>query len=167
MSRSRTVLVVEDGTEYTEAFRRLSEGAVEEPVSFLRAADGEEARRVLADQVVDAVFLDVVFDRAAPDRLAGDLPALVSRFGGDRSRAERHLAESQGFYLFQELSPLLPDSVPVVIAYDFSAEPERLTELRRKRERLAGVPDGTPISEVLRLLLSGSEAPESGVVRAR
>jgi CheY-like chemotaxis protein len=167
MSRSRTVLVVEDGTEYTEAFRRLSEGAVEGPVTFLRAADGQEARRLVAEQPIDAVFLDVVFDRTAPDRLAGDLPALKSRFGGDRSRALRHLAESQGFYLFQELSPLIPDSVPVVIAYDFSAEPDRLTELRRKRERLSGVPDGTPISEVLRLLVGESKAPESGVLRAR
>ena len=153
MKRRRTVLVVEDGTEYTEAFRRLSDGAVEETVDFVRAADGEEARRLLADQPIDAVFLDVVFDRVAPDRLVGDLPALMSRFGGDRSRAVRHLAESQGFYLFHDLSPLLPGSVPVVLAYDFSAEPERLTELRRKRERLAGVPDGTPISAVLGLLL--------------
>ena len=158
MTRRRTVLVVEDGTEYTEAFRRLTEGAVEETVDFVRAADGGEARRLLAEQPVDAVFLDVVFDRAAPDRLVGDLPALVSRFGGDRSRAERHLAESQGFYLLNELSSLLPDSVPVVLAYDFSAEPERLVELRRKRRRLSGVPDGARSTDVLGLLLRESAA---------
>lgn len=167
MTRRRTVLVVEDGTEYTEAFRRLTEGAVEETVDFLRAADGGEARRLLADQPVDAVFLDVVFDRSPPDRLVGDLSALMSRFGGDRSRAVRHLAESQGFYLLNELSSLLPDSVPVVLAYDFSAEPDRLAELRRKRPGLSGVSDGTPISGVLRLLFGEPEAGEPAAPRAR
>jgi hypothetical protein len=159
MRGARTVLVVEDGTEYTEAFRRLSEGGRGGPVAFVRAGDGEEARRLLSERVFDAVFLDVVFDRAAPERLAGDLSAVLARFGGDRRRAERHLAESQGFYLLDALAPLIPDSVPVVLAYDFSAEPERLGELRRKRARLSGVPDGARITDVLGLLLLPSSPP--------
>ena len=62
------------------------------------------------------------------------------------------LAENQGFYLFSELAPLLPASVPVVLAYDFSLEPERLAALRRTAGGLSGVTDGTPISEVLETL---------------
>jgi hypothetical protein len=147
---TRTVLVIEDGTEYVEAMRSL---APRDPAELVRAADVHEARRTLADRRVDAVFLDVVFDRTPPGRLAGDLEALIRRFGGDRSRAERHLAENQGFYVLNELAPLLPDGVPVVIAYDFSAEPERLAALRARCPSLTGLADGTPVSEVLGRLL--------------
>jgi hypothetical protein len=148
----RTVLVVEDGTEYTDAFRSLVANDSRDSLDLLRAGDGEEARRILAERRVDALFLDVVFDRTPSDRLLGNLEDLIRRFGGDRRRAERHLAENQGFYLFNELAPLLPSSVPVVLAYDFSLEPERLAALRRTSGRLSGVTDGTPTSEVLESL---------------
>lgn len=147
---TRTVLVIEDGTEYVEAMRSL---ASRDPVELVRAADVHEARRTLADRRVDAVFLDVVFDRTPPGKLAGDLEALIRRFGGDGSRAERHLAENQGFYVLNELAGILPATAPVVIAYDFSAEPDRLAALRRAHPNLSGLPDGTPISEVLERLL--------------
>ena len=154
MTRPQTILVIEDGTEYTDAFRNLAAGAVAASIEIVRAADFEEARRALAERAVDAVFLDVVFDRIAPEKLAGDWEGPIRRFGGDRRRAERHLAENQGFYLLNEIVPLLPDGMPVVIAYDFSAEPERLAALRRTRKRLAGIADGTPISRVLESLLA-------------
>jgi hypothetical protein len=147
----RRILVVEDGTEYTDAFRDLAAT----PLDFLRASDLEEARRVLAERAVDAVFLDVVFDRTAPEKLSGDREELIRRFGGDRARAERHLAESQGFYLVNELAPLLPAGIPVVLAYDFSAEPGRLAALREKCATLSGIADGAPISAVLSSLTSG------------
>ncbi len=153
MSRARTLLVVEDGTEYTDAFRSLASNDPRVPVELVRAGDCEGARRVLAERSVDAVFLDVVFDRTPPERLVGDLETQIRRFGGDQRRAERHLAENQGFYLVSDLAALLPESVPVVLAYDFSAEPERLAALRKRRERLTGVADGTPISGVLESLL--------------
>lgn len=148
----RTVLVVEDGAEYTDAFRSLGASDSSESLELLRAGDGGEARRILAEQRVDALFLDVVFDRTPPDRLLGDLEAVIRRFGGDRRRADRHLAENQGFYLVSDLAPLLPASAPIVLAYDFSLEPERLATLRRTAPRLSGVDDGTPISEVLECL---------------
>ena len=150
----RTLLVVEDGTEYTDAFRSLVANDSRDSLDLLRAGDGEEARRTLTERRVDALFLDVVFDRTPSQRLLGNLEDLIRRFGGDRRRAERHLAENQGFYLFSELAPLLPASVPVVLAYDFSLEPERLAALRRTRERLAGITDGTPVSRVLDSLLA-------------
>ena len=146
----RTVLVIEDGAEYVDAMRSL---AASGPVDFVRAADVHEARRMIAERRVDAVFLDVVFDRTPPGKLAGDLEALIRRFGGDRARAERHLAENQGFYVLNELAGILRAGTPVVIAYDFSAEPDRLAALRRAHPNLSGLPDGTPISEVLERLL--------------
>jgi CheY-like chemotaxis protein len=147
---TRTVLVIEDGTEYVDAMRSLASSG---PVELVRAADVQEARRTIAERRFDAVFLDVVFDRTPPEKLAGDLEALIRRFGGDRSRAERHLAENQGFYALNELAGILPATTPVVIAYDFSAEPDRLAALRRAHPNLSGLPDGTPISEVLERLL--------------
>jgi CheY-like chemotaxis protein len=148
------LLVVEDGTEYTEAFARLASNDSGLPVELIRAGDAAEAARILRERRVDAVFLDVVFDRTPPDRLAGDLEREIRRFGGDRARAVRHLAENQGFYLFNELAPVLREAIPVVIAYDFSVEPERLAALRQRWERLSGVADGTPISSVLDSLLA-------------
>ena len=152
MTDRRTILVVEDGSEYSDAFHRL---VAPDSVEVVRAGNRAEAERVLAERRVDALFLDVVFDRTETERLAGDLDALVGRFGGDRRRAEQHLVENQGFYLFRELAPLLPAGTPVVIAYDFSEEPERLTALRVAHARLSGVADGTPISAVFDELTSG------------
>jgi hypothetical protein len=146
------ILVVEDGTEYSDALRNLVAADAAASIELVRAADFEEARRVLTGRAVDAVFLDVVFDRIPAEKLAGDWESLVRRFGGDRRRTERHLAENQGFYLLNELAPLLPAGIPVVIAYDFSAEPERLATLRRRCAQLSGLADGTPISAVLESL---------------
>jgi len=151
VTRPVAILVVEDGTEYTDAFRNLAAT----PLELVRASDLEEARRVLAGRAVDAVFLDVVFDRTAPGKLAGDREELIRRFGGDRPRAERHLAENQGFYLLTELAPVLPTGIPVVLAYDFSAEPGRLAALREKCATLSGIADGAPISAVLASLTTG------------
>lgn len=152
MSPRRAILVVEDGTEYTEALRSL---VASDSVELLRAADRDEAARAIADGRVDAVFLDVVFDRTPPERLAGDLEGEIRRFAGDRARAARHLAENQGFYLLDALAPFFEGKMPVVIAYDFSGEPERLAALRAKHANLSGVADGTPISEVFATLTSG------------
>lgn len=153
MTRPRTVLVIEDGTEYTDAFSSLAATDAAASIELVRAGDFEEARSALAERAVDAVFLDVVFDRIASEKLVGDREGPIRRFGGDRRRAERHLAENQGFYLLNEIAPLLPEGIPVVIAYDFSAEPERLAALRRRCDRLNGLADGTPISSVLESLL--------------
>jgi hypothetical protein len=145
------VLVVEDGNEYVEAFRRLAPapGGTE----LLHARDAAAARSVLAEAPVEAVFLDVVFDRTSPERLAGDLDALLERFSGDRSRALEHLARNQGFYIADALAPLLPAGIPVLLAWDFSSEPSRLAALREKLPALDGVPDGATATEILARLL--------------
>ena len=151
MKESRRVLVVEDGTEYVKGFESLA-AARGLAIDFSRAGDLESARTALASHGADAVFLDVVFDRTPEDRLSGDAEALVARFGGDRARAVRHLATHQGFYVLDALAPLLP-RVPVVLAYDFAAEPQRLEALRNRVPDLRGLPDGTSLSAALDLLL--------------
>jgi hypothetical protein len=153
-ARPRVVLIVEDGTEYRDAFRRLSpEGAV---VEWLHAPDAAAARRLLAEREVDAVFLDVVFDRTAPEALVGDREALAARFAGDRSRALAHLAANQGFYVAADLVPVLPRGVLVLLAYDFTSDPERLEALRRMLPGLEGVEEGASASRLVRRLLTSS-----------
>ena len=151
MKAPRRVLVVEDGDEYVEGFEKLA-SARGLPIAFSRARDFESACAGLEPHGPDALFLDVVFDRTPEDRLAGDAEALVARFGGDRARAVRHLATHQGFYVLDALAPLLP-RIPVVLAYDFSSEPQRLEALRRRVPGLGGLPDGTSLSAALDLLL--------------
>lgn len=157
MTKPRRVLVVEDGTEYVGGFERLA-AARSLAVVFSRAHDLESALATLAADGPDALFLDVVFDRTPEDRLAGDVEVLVARFGGDRARALRHLATHQGFYVLDALAPLLP-RIPVVLAYDFSAELQRLEALRGRVPGLGGLPDGTSLTAALDLLLSLSRSP--------
>jgi hypothetical protein len=134
------LLVVEDGAEYTEAFRRLRPPS---EVEILRASDAAEARRVLETRPVDGVFLDVVFDRTPPEKLCGD-----------RSRSLEHLARQQGFYLAAELADVFPAHARVVIAYDFGAETKRLAALREKVPSLEGFEEGAPLSRALARLLA-------------
>jgi hypothetical protein len=138
----KTLLIVEDGTEYLEAFRRLARGA---EVELVRAGDAEEARGVLAARRVDGVFLDVVFDRTPEEKLCGD---------PSRARPADQRARQQGFYIAAELADVFPDDCRVVIAYDFAAEPGRLAALRATLPSLEGVEEGAPLSRVLERLVS-------------
>jgi hypothetical protein len=147
------ILVVEDGREYTEAFRALAPRLVPEPLELLRAGDLAEAEAHLDHAPFDAVFLDLVFDRTPPERLAGDAAPLIARFDGDRARATRFLAEHQGFYVLDALAPRLASGTRVVLAHDFSAEPQRLEALRDRAPGLRGLPDGASASDALLLLL--------------
>jgi len=147
----RRILVVEDGNEYIEAFRRLVPAPA--GTELLHACDAAAAQRRIAEALVEAIFLDVVFDRTPPENLTGDLDALLERFCGDRSRALEHLALNQGFYIADALAPLIPAGVPVLLACDFSSEPARLAALREKLPALDGVADGTTVTEILARLL--------------
>ena len=137
----KVILVVEDGTEYVEAFRRLAGADSRSPgLELVRAGDAAEARRVLEERRIDGVFLDVVFDRTPPEKLCGH---------PTRARSPEQLASQQGFYLAAELAGLLASVARVVIAYDFANEPGRLAALRERVPSLEGVEDGTPLSRVL------------------
>lgn len=144
------VLVVEDGTEYTDAFARLS-GDVGE-VELLHASNAADARALLSTRRVDAVFLDVVFDRTPSEGLAGDRGELEARFSGDRERILEHLAFHQGFYLLAELAPAIPPGTPVLLAHDFSSEPGRLAALQSTVPSLEGVSESATTTQILRRL---------------
>jgi CheY-like chemotaxis protein len=151
MSASRSILVIEDGHEYVEAFSRLATGGG--AALLVRAGDAEEAREALLRRIFDAVFVDVVFDRTPPEKLAGDLAAALERHGGDRARAIHELARQQGFQILAALAPDLPPDARVVLAIDFSAAPGRLAALRERVPGLEGLPEGAGASEALARLL--------------
>jgi hypothetical protein len=148
------VLVVEDGTEYRDAFLRLSPAGAS--IEWLHAPDAAAARRLLAERAVDAVFLDVVFDRTPSEDLVGDSESLRARFGGDRERAVAHLASNQGFYVAAALAASIPPGVPVLLAYDFGSDPARLAALRETLPGLQGVEEGASASKLVDRLLGKS-----------
>jgi CheY-like chemotaxis protein len=136
MTRAR-ILVIEDGFEYTRALDRIAGGAAE----FVRAADAGEAEALLEQGPYRAVLLDVVFDRTPEARLVGD-----------RSRGTERLAREQGFYIADALAPRL-QTVRVLMAYDFSGDPERLETLRGRLPGLEGIREGTGLDDVLARML--------------
>ena len=74
--------------------------------------------------------------------------------GGTPSGATEHLANRQGFYIADVLAPALPPSARVVMAYDFSADPERLELLRARIPGLEGIREGVGLDELLIRLLA-------------
>ena len=108
------------------------------------------------------MFLDVVFDRTPEASLAGDAKSLVARFGGDRARAVRHLATNQGFYILDALAPALA-GMPVILAFDFAVEPQRLEASRRRVPGLSGLQDGASISQALDTMLTSSRVSYAGL----
>ncbi len=135
----RVVLVVEDGTEYVDAFRRFAGENAD--IELLHSTDAAAARALLAVREVDAIFLDVVFDRTPPEKLVGD-----------RARGLEHLQRNQGFYVLAELAPLLPPQCPVLLAHDFSNQAARLAALREGVPGLEGVASSA-VSKILERLL--------------
>jgi CheY-like chemotaxis protein len=134
------ILVVEDGFEYTRALERIAEDRAE----LVRAGDAEEAVHALEGQYFDAVLLDVVFDRIPPERLAG----------AGSGRPREHLVRHQGFYIADALAACLPPGTRVVMAYDFSGDPDRLDALRERLPGLEGLREGTGIDDLLARLLA-------------
>ena len=141
--------MIEDGFEYTRALERISAGTAE----LVRAGDAGEARALLENGPFHAVLLDVVFDRTAPELLVGRDQELMARFGGDRERATDHLARQQGFFIADALAPRLVET-RVLMAYDFSGDPDRLEALRERLPGLEGIREGTGLDDVLARLLA-------------
>ncbi|HHO52896.1 MAG TPA: response regulator [Deltaproteobacteria bacterium] len=147
------VLVIEDGSEYTETLERfLTEG-----FSFTRAGSGRGALALLAARPFDVVFLDMRFDRAPEGELLGDLELVADRFNGDPVQARRFLEDHQGNFILAELRGA-GLTVPVLMSYDFSAEPrrwERLAERYGPVDYLDDVASPAEVAERLRALASG------------
>ena len=96
----KRLLVIEDGNEYAE-FARLFLGTRFQIEVAQRATDALACLRV---GHVDALLIDLRFDRAAEADLLGDVEATADRlFGGDRERALRHLQDQQGVLILAQL----------------------------------------------------------------
>jgi CheY-like chemotaxis protein len=138
-----TVLIVEDGNEYLENLGRFVPGP-----RYLQAHSGAEAIEVLARDRVDLVYLDMRFDRSAPGDLLGDHAAATREHNGDPVRAWRYLAMNQGLFILDALRQHGRGSLPVILAYDFSREPQRLAFLRRSYPGLSWVSDAVTPEEI-------------------
>ena len=130
---SGTVLIVEDGDEYLDNLSRFVRGP-----RYLQSHDGAEAVRLLGSETIDLVYLDMRFDRIAEERLLGS--------GGGRSL--KHLQNHQGLYILQALADGGHAALPVILAYDFSREPERFDHLVARHANLTWVPDAVTPDEI-------------------
>jgi CheY-like chemotaxis protein len=142
---ARTLLVVEDGTEYAE-FARLFLG---DAFTIAHAQSAGEALELAAASPPDALLIDLRFDRTPVDALVGDLEQTASRlFSGDTGRALRYLQDQQGTLVLAELRQAGFDA-PAVFVHDFP--PRRLENLRRLYGRVEAVPsfDATAIRNAL------------------
>ncbi|MCA9578056.1 MAG: hypothetical protein R3B40_08030 [Polyangiales bacterium] len=141
----RRLLVVEDGHEYEE-FVRLFLGQRFE----LRVAhSAREAREVARDFAPEGLLLDLRFERTPADALEGDADDLAARrFGGDRTRALRHLQDQQGTIVLAQLRAQGCD-VPALFVHDFPAR--RLANLQQLYGAVHAIPafDAQAIARVL------------------
>jgi CheY-like chemotaxis protein len=129
----KRLLVIEDGSEYTE-FARLFLTAEFEICSARSAAEALER----AQEGADALLIDLRFDRVPPEQLLGDVAATAARlFAGDAARALRYLQEQQGTLILAALRAA-GHAQPAVFVHDFP--PRRLENLRRLYGQVAAVP---------------------------
>ena len=142
-----TVLIVEDGDEYREHLGRFVPGP-----RYLQVHTGAEALARLAAGGIDLVYLDMRFDRIPRADLLGDHEAATAEHGGDPERGWRYLANNQGLFFLAALRAAGLDTLPVILAYDFSRESARLAFLQQRHPALAWVPDAvTPEAIVARM----------------
>jgi len=141
------VLIVEDGHEYTETLTRFAGDAI----TWIRAGTGEEALACLQQGGVDAVFLDMRFDRVPDEVLLGGLAQMVERFG-DRSRAVHFLQENQGAVILKAIRDA-GHTLPVLFSYNFDEEPRRWERVKAAYSPVAYAMDSeSPMRVAERLL---------------
>lgn len=128
------LLVIEDGGEYEE-FARLF---LADRYEVIPAHSGAEALEAAARHAIDAMLIDLRFERARLEDLVGDVAGTAARlFAGDEARAARWLKEQQGTLILGELRKA-GHAQPAVFVHDFP--PRRLANLARLYGRVAAVP---------------------------
>ncbi|MEZ4241290.1 MAG: hypothetical protein R3F59_35060 [Myxococcota bacterium] len=137
------VLVIEDGSEYTESYERFL-GA---DFRFRRAGSGVQALALLAGEPFDAVVLDMRFDRAPEGELLGDVDEIAERFNGDLVQARQFVEDHQGTYVLAALREA-GHALPVLLSYDFGGEPRRWERLAARSGSVAYLADEAGPSEV-------------------
>jgi CheY-like chemotaxis protein len=130
----RTLLVIEDGDEYAE-FARIFLG---QHFHIAVAKRCGEALACLRSDPVDALLVDLRFDRAAEADLIGDVAATAERlFAGDKARALRHVQDQQGVLI---LAALRADGFrqPALFIHEFL--PRRWDHLARLYHPVGALP---------------------------
>ena len=139
------VLVIEDGTEYVDAYQRFLAGG---ELAFERAGSGVQALARLADgSPVDAIVLDMRFDRAPEGELLGDIDEVAERFNGDLVQARQFVEDHQGTYILAAIRAA-GCVTPVLLSYDFTTEPRRWERLAARYAPVAFVADEAGPAEV-------------------
>lgn len=145
---TRTLLVVEDGTEYEE----FAAAFLAPTFTIVGARSAREALEARRTRDPDAVLLDMRFERTREDELLGDVTSTAARlFAGDRERARRHLVDQQGALVLAALREA-GCAAPAVFVHDFPKR--RLDNLRALYGRVDAVPgfDAAAILEAFRRL---------------
>lgn len=149
----RRILIIEDGDEYRE-FAELFLGS-----EFLlrQVRSGTAALSVLGAEPIDALLIDLRFDRATEASLCGDIEAVAGQlFAGDRARAARYLKDQQGALILAEVRRA-GHHQPAVFVHDFP--PRRLVNLQKLYGRVEAVPtfDAAAIRRALLGRRAGAE----------
>ncbi len=134
------LLLIEDGQEYEEFVRHF----LGDRFDVVTAHSGAEARarmeaaRTSAEPSIDALLVDLRFERARTEDLVGDLADLAKRmFGGDLDRARRWAKDQQGTLILAELRKA-GFTHRAVFVHDFP--PDRLANLRKLYGDVRAVP---------------------------
>ena len=136
-----TVLIVEDGDEYLQNLTRFVPGP-----RYLQARGAKPALDLLVAEQIDVIYLDMRFDRLPREALVGDIDRLTRELGPER--AYRQLENNQGLYILETLRQTQYGATPVILAYDFSREPERFDHLSQRHPALTWVPDAITPAEI-------------------
>jgi CheY-like chemotaxis protein len=126
------LLVIEDGNEYEEFARLFLSDHFD---SIVPVHSAKEALESAAG--VDAMLIDLRFERATEEQLLGDADDIAVRlFAGDRGRAARWRKDQQGTLILGELRKA-GHTQPAIFIHDFP--PRRLANLRSLYGKVAAV----------------------------
>lgn len=148
-----SILIIEDGFEYQQTLERF----LGSEFVFERAGSGPAGIERLQQGGVDAVFLDMRFDRVPDDELLGDVAAVADQFNGDPVQARLHLQDHQGTFVLAALRAA-GLKVPVLLSYDFSAEPRRWSRMQAAHKPVEFLPDSAGPVEIATALRRLSSA---------
>lgn len=147
MAATRTVLIIEDGDEYRQNLTRFVPGP-----TYLQAHGGAQALALLEREPVDLLYLDMRFDRVPRGELLGEHASATREHNGDPERAWRYLETNQGLFILDALRKGGRGNLPVILAYDFSREPQRASHLQRVHPSLRWVRDAVTPEEIRALM---------------
>ena len=137
------VLIIEDGFEYIDRANQW----LAEDFEFTRAGSGQEALLLLKETPFELIYLDMNFNRTDAELLLGPLGEMKERFGGDEEQALEFLFRHQGLYILAEIRGA-GCLQPVLISYDFSAEPKRWQHLKEKYDPIQFLSDNVGPDQV-------------------